>query len=110
MSDLTDELDDLKQLWKDMDKGHDVPSFYLDRLSDSIDTIEALSSKNEEQALVIRELVEALEPFARDFHNYPNRFFWQVLVCPEGDDGDEAEGDYGPNFARARAAIAKAKP
>lgn len=48
---------------------------------------------------------EALEPFAKyagDLGIQKQRFFLQLLVCPEGDDHPQ---NYGPHFQRARAAL-----
>lgn len=54
---------------------------------------------------LVERLREALEPFAKysgDRRHLKQRFFLQLLVCPEGDDHPS---NYGPHFDRARDAI-----
>lgn len=56
----------------------------------------------------VAEMQEALEPFAKLDHTAhgKQRYFLQLLVCPEGDTHPE---DWGDNIRRARRALSDAK-
>ncbi len=66
-----------------------------DLLIDCRDTLATLTKRLEEAEAVIRPFAK----FAGDLSVPKNRFFLQLLVCPEGDDHPE---NYGSHFQRAR--------
>lgn len=93
--------------------GYYVP-FHAGLSSDSANSIRKgvssaisayISTLSPDVSGLVDRLRKALEPFAKysgDRRHLKQRFFLQLLVCPEGDDHPE---NYGPHFDRARDAI-----